>query len=121
MTNTNLLRQKIEESGLKLQFIADKLGISRATLTAKINGTSEFNQTEIQTLCDLLNIKSLKEKNSIFFFNVQTKMPTSGKATVKVIIHGSTDRQKLIYAAEKFAKDILKEKKDEKKSIKTIN
>lgn len=70
MTNTNLLRQKIEESGLKLQFIADKLGISRATLTAKINGTSEFNQTEIQTLCDLLNIKSLKEKNSIFFFSV---------------------------------------------------
>lgn len=29
--------------------------------------------------------------------------------------------KKLIYAAEKFAKDILKEKKDEKKSIKTIN
>ena len=48
-------------------------------------------------------------------------MPTKGKATVKVIIHGSTDRQKLIYAAEKFAKDILKEKKDEKKSIKTFN
>lgn len=48
-------------------------------------------------------------------------MPTKGKTTVKVIIHGSTDRQKLIYAAEKFAKDILKEKKNEKKSIKAIN
>lgn len=48
-------------------------------------------------------------------------MPTKGKATVKAIIHGSADRQKLIYAAEKFAKDILKEKKDEKKSIKTFN
>lgn len=70
MTNTNLLRQKIEESGLKLQFIADKLGISRQTLIAKINGKSEFNQTEIQILCDLLNIKSLKEKNLIFFFQV---------------------------------------------------
>lgn len=70
MTNTNLLRQKIEESGLKLQFIADKLGISRQTLIAKINGKSEFNQTEIQILCDLLNIKSLKEKNLIFFYQV---------------------------------------------------
>lgn len=48
-------------------------------------------------------------------------MPTKGKATVKVIIHGSTDMKKLIYAAEKFAKDILKEKKDEKKSIKAFN
>ena len=70
MTNTNLLRQKIEESGLKLQFIADKLGISRQTLIAKINGKSEFNQTEIQILCDLLNIKLLKEKNLIFFYQV---------------------------------------------------
>ena len=70
MTNTNLLRKKIEESVLKRHFIAYKLGISITTLTAKINGTSEFNQTEIQTLCELLNIKSLKEKNSIFFFNV---------------------------------------------------
>lgn len=48
-------------------------------------------------------------------------MTTKEKTTVNVIIHGSTDRKKLIYAAEKFAKDILKEKKDEKKSIKTIN
>ena len=70
MTNTNLLRHKIEESGLKLQFIADKLGISRQTLIAKINGKSEFNQTEIQILCDLLNIKLLKEKNLIFFYQV---------------------------------------------------
>ena len=48
-------------------------------------------------------------------------MPTKGKAKAKVIIPGSTDRKKLIYAAEKLAKDILKEKKDEKKSIKTFN
>ena len=30
MTDTNLLRKKIEESGIKLSFIAEKLGMTRA-------------------------------------------------------------------------------------------
>ena len=66
MTNTNLLRKKIEESGLKLQFIADKLGISRTTLTAKINGTSEFNQTEIKTMASRYSMND-REIVEIFF------------------------------------------------------
>ena len=50
MTNTRLLRQRIKESGLKLQYIADYLGISRVTLTMKIENQSDFRQNEIRKL-----------------------------------------------------------------------
>lgn len=67
MTNTKLLKDKIKESGLKLIFIAQALGITRQQLHRKINNQVAFNQYEIEALCNLLNIKSLREKEAIFF------------------------------------------------------
>lgn len=66
MTNTQLLRQRIKESGLKLQYIADYLGISRVTLTMKIENQSDFRQNEIRKLCELLHIENAAEKSLIF-------------------------------------------------------
>lgn len=66
MTNTKLLRQRINESGLKLQYIAGRLGISRAALTMKIENQSDFRQGEIRELCTLLHIDTPEEKNLIF-------------------------------------------------------
>lgn len=66
MTNTVLLRQRIKASGLKLQHIADYLGISRAALTMKIENASDFRQNEIKKLCELLHIESAEEKSLIF-------------------------------------------------------
>lgn len=67
MTNTNLLMFKIDESGLKRSFIASKLGLSSYGLAKKINNETEFKASEINLLCEILNIKSLKEKEAIFF------------------------------------------------------
>lgn len=67
MTDTVLLRQKLKDSGYRLQFIADKVGISRQTLSMKVNNDSEFTTGEVEKLCDLLDICDLEEKNSIFF------------------------------------------------------
>lgn len=67
MTNTNLLRQKIDESGLKLQFIADRLGISRFALYQKLENQTEFRVSEVATLCKLLGIKTMTERERIFF------------------------------------------------------
>jgi hypothetical protein len=67
MTNTELLREAITRSGLKLQFIADTLGISRFALNNKIENKSQFKSGEIKTLCNLLGIESLSEKELIFF------------------------------------------------------
>lgn len=67
MTNTELLKAKIQESGLKMSFIADALGISRQLLWKKVNNLTPFNQYEIEKLCKLLKITSLREKERIFF------------------------------------------------------
>ena len=67
MTDTELLMRKIDESGLKRAFIAKKLGLSPYGLSKKINNENEFKGSEIKLLCRLLNIKTLTEKEAIFF------------------------------------------------------
>ena len=56
MTNIELLNEYIEKSGLKLQYIADQLFITRWALYQKLNNKSSFKQGEIKKLCELLNI-----------------------------------------------------------------
>ena len=67
MTETRLLRMKIQESGLKMEFIANSLGISRYTLTKKVENESDFKAGEIDAMCQLLGINDLTVKESIFF------------------------------------------------------
>ena len=67
MTNTKLLQIKINESGLKIGFIAEYVGISRQLLWKKINNKTPFNQYEIEKLCNILKITTLREKEAIFF------------------------------------------------------
>lgn len=67
MTNTTLLKEKIDNSGLKIGFIADFVGISRQLLWKKVNNLTPFNQYEIDKMCEVLRITSLKEKEAIFF------------------------------------------------------
>ena len=67
MTNTKLLKEYIRRSGLKINFIASKLGISRAALSNKILNRSEFSQREIEKVCDLLSIRVLETKEAVFF------------------------------------------------------
>ena len=67
MTNSELLKKIIDESGLKVGFIADFVGISRQLLWKKINNLTPFNQYEIDRMCDVLKITSLRQKESVFF------------------------------------------------------
>lgn len=66
MTDTKALREKIEESGLKYGFIAEKLGLSRFGLKKKIDNDSSFKAEEIQKMCEVLSL-TLKEREEIFF------------------------------------------------------
>ena len=61
MTNTTLLRQKIDESGYKLQFLAEKCGFMK-----KVNNETEFKASEIKVLKELLKLTN-EEANKIFF------------------------------------------------------
>ena len=74
MTNTILLKEKIDKSGLKIGFIADFVGISRQLLWRKVNNLTPFNQYEIDKMCEVLRITSLKEKEAIFFAKMWTKV-----------------------------------------------
>jgi hypothetical protein len=67
MTDTELLNQYIENSGLKVAYIAKQIGRSRYNFTQKRDNKSEFLPSEIEKLCELLKINSLEEKNRIFF------------------------------------------------------
>lgn len=66
MTNTELLRKKIEEKGITFKFLALKIGITRESLYNKLNNTTEFKASEISRIAEVLQLTS-KERDDIFF------------------------------------------------------
>lgn len=67
MTDTDRLKKAIEDSGLKINGILEKMGIkSYATLQAKIENRQEFKASEIAKLCEILNLDTA-QMNEIFF------------------------------------------------------
>lgn len=60
-----LLDNYIENSGLKIGFIVEKLGISRQSFDKKRKGDTPFRASEVYVLCDLLNIVE-SDKPKIF-------------------------------------------------------
>lgn len=71
MTNTSLLRKKIDESGYKLRFIASKLGITYQGFLKKINNETEFKASEMQILKELLNLTDAEFEQIFFTLNVE--------------------------------------------------
>lgn len=67
MTDTRRLRELINKNGLKLKYVAQCLGLSSYGFALKMNNKREFKTSEVSTLCELLNIKTLEEKEEIFF------------------------------------------------------
>lgn len=67
MTNSKQLRDLIEKRGLKLKYVAEYLGLSSYGLSLKIDNKQEFKTSEVAALCELLKIKSLEQKEAIFF------------------------------------------------------
>lgn len=67
MTNTELLEKKINESGKKKGYLAAKCGLSRAGFRNCITNNAEWTASQINKLCEELEITSLREKDAIFF------------------------------------------------------
>ncbi|HJB46002.1 MAG TPA: hypothetical protein H9713_04785 [Candidatus Mediterraneibacter surreyensis] len=76
VTDTKELNRLIHESGLTKSYIANKLGISLYSFQLKRENKRQFTAEQIKILCELLDIKSLKEKERIFFAIKVDKMPT---------------------------------------------
>lgn len=67
MVDTKALKEIINNSGKSISHLAMVLGISRTALYNKINNDTEFVTSEVQKLCNELDITTLKEKDRIFF------------------------------------------------------
>ena len=70
MTNTELLEQKIEESGKKKKYLARKCGLSYAGFRNCCTNKAEFKASQIDVLCEELNIADLEERFAIFFAKI---------------------------------------------------
>ena len=67
MTDTEQLKKAIEDSGVKISWILEKMGIkSYTTLRDKIENRQEFKASEIAKLCEILHLDA-NQMNKIFF------------------------------------------------------
>lgn len=66
MVRLDVLKTRIRTSGLKTQSVAEKLGISRASLWKKLSGRVEFKASEIAGLSKVLDLTN-EERDYIFF------------------------------------------------------
>jgi hypothetical protein len=66
MTNTKLLRERIERSGYKYTMLAEKLDLTYQGFLNKIENNREFKASEIEALRILLGLTD-EERDEIFF------------------------------------------------------
>lgn len=64
--NTEMLKQKLDGSGLKRGFIAQELSLSTYGFARKVDGITEFKPSEIRTLMRLLSLTD-DDVREIFF------------------------------------------------------
>ena len=65
MTNTLQLETEIRRAKLSKKEVAQQLGISVQAFLMKLNNQTEFKASEIEKLCEILNLPD----KSIFFAN----------------------------------------------------
>ena len=68
MTDSEALNKVIENSGLKLTFIARALKLSREGFYKKLNNQTEFKASEIVKMHEILNLSN-EQRDKIFFAN----------------------------------------------------
>ena len=64
--NSDLLKEVIRDRGIKITSLADKIGISRQSLSLKLNGEREFTQGEILAIKHTLYLSD-EEFIRVFF------------------------------------------------------
>lgn len=68
MVNSNMLKKKIDGSGMKIKYVAAQIGLTPAGFYKKINNKSEFKVSEVLALTRVLGLSS-NERDEIFFGN----------------------------------------------------
>lgn len=68
MPNIDLLKDKIDDSGMTMVSISEKSGIKRETLYNRLNGIGEFTASEIVGLSSALHL-SKPDRDKIFLLS----------------------------------------------------
>lgn len=66
MTDKNKLQAKMALHGLKAYELADAIGITRQSLSYKLNGKRMFTVKEIDSISKVLDL-TIEERDEIFF------------------------------------------------------
>ena len=77
--DNDLLKKVIQDRGIKVSALADKMGISRQSLHMKLNGERTFNQGEIMSLKTNLFLTD-EEFMQIFFNDCVDEISTGGSS-----------------------------------------
>lgn len=67
MTNTELFLKKLKEKNMLQYELAEKVGISRQSMSMKIHNVREFFPSEIDKICKILDISDIAMRDAIFF------------------------------------------------------
>ena len=62
----NLLRSRLALMEMSQTELAKRLGISKNTMTSRLNGRSFFTLKEVERICKILQIEDPAEKQRIF-------------------------------------------------------
>jgi len=66
LLNKNKLRGAIVAAGMTQNEVAARIGISRNTFSAKVNGKTCFDSDQIEKICQIVGIIDPAEKANIF-------------------------------------------------------
>ena len=66
MFRENLMRAALAKSGIGAKELAKVIGVNESTMSRKMTGKSDFTRSEIQAICQHLNLTA-EEKDDIFF------------------------------------------------------
>lgn len=67
MTNSELLKEEIKASGLKVNKLAELVGMSHNSFSGKMYNVRPFTTTEAKVVCDTLKITDPARITAIFF------------------------------------------------------
>lgn len=67
MVDTDKLKGLLVSKGFRQEDAAKQIGISTQTLNGKINNKTDFLSSEIEQLCELLEIRDAKTVVEVFF------------------------------------------------------
>ena len=71
MTNTELLKEKIDKSGYRITFLAEKTGMTPQGFYKKLKDGSEWTYSQVKILSDLLCLT--KKETDYIFFNLKVE------------------------------------------------